>query len=69
MSWPTEVDYECPDCGFENSLEWTSTPGIYQGYCSNPECEGWMDYNYDEALASDEAERAMDARRDERLER
>jgi hypothetical protein len=69
MNFPTELDIECPDCGVVNLVPETSMAGVYQGYCGNPQCGGWIDYNFEEALASEEAERQMDAKRDERYER
>lgn len=70
MGWefPSELDVECPDCGAVNLVPQTSISGVYQDYCANPQCNGWIDYNFDEALASEEAERQMDAKRDERFD-
>lgn len=68
MGWqfPDELDIDCPTCGQTSSVPQVSIRGTYQGYCQNPDCEEWIDYDYDEALALEEAERQIDAKRDER---
>lgn len=56
---------ECPTCQSVNELHGDTT-GLYQGYCTNPTCGEWFEINFAEVLASEQAEQAMDAQRDER---